>query len=415
MTTIKSPPWPGILLLITVFQLIAFAQVCVLPDGNGELTVNPNLAGLFAGYILLEWLYHILAGLVFRAKSFEVELIAFFLSGIGLAVIASAQPDLALKQFFAVVIGLAAFLAVLFLIKNPDFAMKLRWPAAVFAIALLAGTRLLAQNVNGAYSWIEIGSFSIQPSEFVKVAFVLIGAATLDKLQAARSLTKFIAFACACVGLLFLMKDLGTALIFFFTFVVLSYLRSGDIRTIILVCVVAAMGAALVVFLRSDYVMNRFSAYRHVWEHADDTGYQQTRVLIAMASGGLFGTGIGQGRLKYIFAATDDLVFGLLCEEWGLALGLLLLSCFAVLMVYTIRMAPRAHSAFYAIAACSAMALLLFQLSLNVFGITDLLPLTGVTFPFVSKGGSSMISCWALLAFVKASDPRTYKRKKVLQ
>ena len=122
------------------------------------------------------------------------------------------------------------------------------------------------------------------------------------------------------------------------------------------------------------------------------------------------GLGVGNGRLRYIAASTTDLIFGVICEEMGLILALAVAVTFAVIAVYAVKCARTAPSSFYAIAACAAAALLLFQTSLNIFGITDLLPLTGVTLPFVSQGGSSMISCWALFAFIKASDVRAYPK-----
>jgi cell division protein FtsW (lipid II flippase) len=125
-------------------------------------------------------------------------------------------------------------------------------------------------------------------------------------------------------------------------------------------------------------------------------------------SGGLLGIGIGQGKLKHVFAATEDLVFGVICEEWGMLIAFLIALSFVFIFIHSIRSANGARSAFYSIASCAAGGLFLFQSALNIFGVTDFLPLTGVTLPFVSRGGSSTISCWALLAFIKAADNRTW-------
>lgn len=148
-----------------------------------------------------------------------------------------------------------------------------------------------------------------------------------------------------------------------------------------------------------------------MWELANESGgYQQVRVLIYSVSGGLFGLGIGNGKLRSVFAATEDLVFGMLCEEFGMIIAFSVLLTFVALAVYSVRYAEAARSSFYSIAACAASGMLLFQAALNVFGVTDLLPLTGVTLPFVSRGGSSVICCWMLVAFIKAADVRTYKK-----
>ena len=193
------------------------------------------------------------------------------------------------------------------------------------------------------------------------------------------------------------------------TFLIIAFMRSGDFRTIALICVAAVLGAGLIIFFK-PYVAERFSTYRHIWDTPYAQGMQQTRVLIYMASGGLFGLGVGQGLLRNVFAASTDLVFGMVCEEYGLIIGFAILIAFAAIVVYTVSSSKSARSSFYAIAACSAAGLLLIQVSLNVFGVTDLLPLTGVTLPFISRGGSSMISCWALMAYIKSVDPRAYPK-----
>ena len=156
------------------------------------------------------------------------------------------------------------------------------------------------------------------------------------------------------------------------------------------------------------YIANRFGAWHHVWEHAADSGgFQQTRTMSAIASGGLFGKGTGDASfLKNIGAANSDLVFGVISEEFGLILALCTIVMLLVLVFYAARCASTARSSYYVIAANSAVAMLVFQATLNVLGAVDILPLTGVTFPFVSMGGSSMISCWGLLAFIKAADTR---------
>ena len=128
--------------------------------------------------------------------------------------------------------------------------------------------------------------------------------------------------------------------------------------------------------------------------------------MSAAASGGLVGVGAGGGWLKNIPASETDLVFGFLAEEWGLIIAVLAVLSIITLAIFAVRSIWAGRSSFYTIAACSAMSLFLFQTMLNVFGSVDLFPLTGVTFPFVSSGGSSMIASWGMLAFLKAADTR---------
>lgn len=402
-------------LAIMLFALTLFELTCLFTlVSKAEAQFRTDIIITFAVYIAVEYAYFIGARAFLKRRGFEIELIAFLLTSIGLSITASVYPDKSIKQLAAVLIGIAGFIALQWLLRDLDRAMLLRVPVAVLSLGLLAFTLVFAGITNGAKNWLYIGGLSIQPSELVKVAFIFVGAATLEKLQSNKSLTKYIIFALGCVGSLFLMYDFGTALIFFFTFVVISFMRSGDIRTIFLICTGALMGGVLVLVFK-PYVAQRFMSFGHVWENFDTSGYQQTRTMIYSASGGLFGVGLGNGKLRDIFAATEDLVFGVVCEEFGIIMALAILFSYVAMLVYSIRHSKYARSSFYAIAACAAAALMLFQASLNVFGVNDILPLTGVTLPFISRGGSSIMSCWMLLAFIKAVDRSTYRYGGVRQ
>ena len=186
-------------------------------------------------------------------------------------------------------------------------------------------------------------------------------------------------------------------------------MRSGSFKTIIFAVTAAVLGVVVILTIK-PYIANRFMAWGHVWEYADSLGYQQVNSFIYSASGGLFGTGLSNGNLQYLFASENDLVFGLVSEEMGLISALFFAAVIGGFMIYAKGVSTRSRSTFYSISACTAGGLLVFQSMLNIFGVTDILPLTGVTLPFISYGGSSMISCWGLLAFIKAADERTYHR-----
>ena len=271
---------------------------------------------------------------------------------------------------------------------------------------------MLGTNSYGSTNWIRIGPLSVQPSEFVKIAFIFVGTSTLDRLQTKKNIGEFLIFTGACIGLLALMPDFGMALILFATFLIIAFMRSGSVRTIALVLAGAVL-AVLVVLTVKPYVLDRFMGWGHVWEHINDNlGYSQTRTLTYLASGGLFGVGLGNSYMAPVFAADSDLVFGLLCEQQGLLLGLVILLAFVLWVFYARSDVTRSRSTFFSIAACAAAGMLLFQTALNVYGATDVLPLTGVTLPFISSGGSSLISVWGMMAFLKASDERTYAARR---
>lgn len=391
-----------ILVLLAVFNIFSML-LNLFPGGEfkGQILI------VYLGFIVLQWLYFLFASFVMRINNFELEMIGFAFASIGLAIVGSMYPETVMKQFLAIVLGVVSYCALLMFMRFVSAVKTLRWMVAFCAVGLLAVTLVIAEPTNGALSWLSLGGISIQPSELVKVAFIFAGAVTLEKLQSIRHLTMYIIFAAVCVGELFLMYDFGAALIFFFTFIVIAFMRSGDVRTLVLICMVAALGAGIILVFR-PYVASRFSTYLHVWEYMDEGGFQQTRTLIYTASGGLFGLGLGKGQLRNIFAAAEDLVFGVVCEEFGMIMGFLIPVTYCVIAIWAVINSGKAKSTFYSIVGVAASAMMLFQTMLNVFGVTDLLPLTGVTLPFVSKGGSSIISCFCLLAFIKTIDTRTY-------
>lgn len=388
------------LLELTVFQLFLLMQHAFSATADNL----PAIALSFALLIILEWSCFNAMRMIGRS-GFEVETLAFYLTTQGFSVTASSMPGEMYKQALLTTAAVLLFLGAGGWLRNLKRTASLRIPLALAALAMLGVTFLFGQELNGAKNWLVLGGFSFQPSEFVKVCYVYVGAATLDKLYRRRNLFSFIAFSALCVGALALLGDFGTALIFFITFLVISFMRSGSIATVFLAVAGAGMAGLLAVSVK-PHIAQRFAAWGHVWADRYGAGYQQTRAMSAAAAGGLLGKGAGAGWLKNIVAADTDMVFAMICEEQGLIIGLCMMLAVLTLAFFAVRSARNGRSAYYAIAACAAMSMLLTQMALNVFGSLDLLPFTGVTFPFVSRGGSSLLSCWMLMAFIKGADNR---------
>ena len=398
-----------LMLLITLFHFFMCAEAVFWQDGTNKY--SPLV--LFGCLAVAEWTFFFVSSKVLKRVSFELESLALFLTGVGVMLLVRQVERSAYVQLIAAVVGMALFCVIIKFIEDPDrtSSTKLRYGLMIAAVGLLGVSIVFGKITYGAANWISIGGISLQPSEIVKIIYIFIGANTLDRLQTKKNLFEFIIFSAVCVGLLALMGDFGTALIFFMTFLLISFMRSGDFKTVILAIVAAVFGVSIVLRFKS-YVLDRFKAWGHAWEYANDLGYQQTHVLTYIASGGLFGVGIGNGFLKGVGASESDLVFGLVSEEMGVIVAITLAVAVACLVIYARAITTRSRSTFYSISACCAAGLLVIQLSLNVFGATDILPLTGVTFPFISCGGSSVLSCWGLIAFIKAADERTYAVKK---
>lgn len=397
--TFLLSPWLS-LIMLSIFQLMTMAQLkfALAEKWSDQISVS------FIALTLTMWIY-VIGMRTMRRKGFEMEILAFFLCTLSLAVTSSKYPEAVLKQYMAILIGLILFVFMCAFLRNLDRSKAVKKYLYGLAVVALIINLVLAKSVFGANNWIVIGGVSVQPSEIIKLAFIWCGAASLDELLERKSTIIYTLFAGFCFVCLALMNDFGTALIFFVVFLVTSFLRSGDLTKIILIGGVAFVGGLLLLRFKS-HVAARFSAWGHVWEFADSTGYQQTRTMSAAASGGLVGVGAGEGWLKYVAASETDLVFGFITEEWGLIIAILAVLTIITLSIFAFRSIMSGRSTFYSIAACSTTALFLFQTTLNVFGSVDLFPLTGVTFPFVSTGGTSMIASWGMLAFLKAADTR---------
>ncbi len=397
-----SSGWSGLLGLLILTLLQAVMLIGFLLNGPEE-----EFGAYFLGFgavAVCQW------GLFFfylaiRRRSFEVETLAFFLCTLGAAAIATVKPGELGKQSAAMVLGVLMFLLIGWSLRDLERAKRFRYLAVLAGVGFLVVTLLFGKEYYGAKNWLVIGNLSLQPSELSKVCFVYAGASTMDRIMNKRNLILFIAYSVVICGLLALMNDFGTALIFFCAFLIIAYLRSGSMGTIALAC--TALGFAGVLALRiAPHALSRFATWRHIWDDPFNSGYQQTQAIMCIASGGLFGLGPGNGYLQKVFAADSDIVFATISEEWGLLVAVQMVLAISTLGLFAIRTSRVSRSSFYCIGGCTAAGILLIQASLNCLGTVDILPFTGVTFPFLSNGGTSMIGAWGLLAFVKAADTR---------
>lgn len=405
LTSLRTRASSGVSSILNVLLLTLLQAMCALgfllngdPDHAADILLG------FGGICIAQWAVLAFYATI-RRSGFEVETIAFFLCTMGMNVIAATVPGEAGKQLIALGLGLAVFFFVGWSLRDLERAKQVRYIATAAGIGFLVITLLFGKEIHGAKNWLVIGGLSIQPSELSKLCFVYVGASTMDRIMKKRNLIGFIAYSVVLCGLLALMNDFGTALIFFVAFLAIAYMRSGSVGTIGLAC--TSLGFAGVIALKiAPHALRRFTIWRHVWEDPLGRGYQQTRSLMCMASGGLLGLGAGNGWMKKLFASDTDVVFATVGEEWGLIAAMGMVAAIVILAAFCLRSATLGRSSFYTIGACTAASILLSQTILNVMGTIDLLPFTGVTFPFVSNGGSAMMSAWGLLAFIKAADTR---------
>lgn len=396
-----SRVFPAVTLVwLTLFQSTLLMQLLMScePDYSGRISLA------FVSVIVLQWLCFTAMRMI-NKSGFELETLAFFMTSIGISVAASSTPEDMYKHSILVIASVFLFILFGWWLRNLKRASSMRVPFAMIAGVLLALNLFAGNSIFGAKNWLTIAGYSFQPSEFVKVFYIYVGASTLERLYMRQNLYAFVGFSALCVTALAFMGDFGSALVFFVCFLVISFMRSGSIATVVL-SISSAVIAGLMAVSARPYVAQRFATWGHAWEDVFDKGYQQVRTMSAAAAGGLFGKGAGSGWLQSIVAANTDMVFGVVSEELGLLIALSAVLAIAAIAVFAVRSARHCRSAFYSIAACASVTIMLAQMALNILGSMDILPFTGVTFPFLSRGGSSLISCWMLLAYIKGSDNR---------
>ena len=274
---------------------------------------------------------------------------------------------------------------------------KKRTPLLMALCALALLTPWLPAPIGGWYegarNWIHLGPISGQPSEFMKpVLIVILAAGFSNRARFARCLP-YIAFAALCCGILLSERDLGALLLYFLTTVLMYYVASSNGA----LCVAGlgmGAGAAVIAYNAMPYVQDRVAIWKNPWSDPLDAGYQIVRALAAIGSGGLFGMGLGLGMPRSVPLYHSDFIFTSIAEEFGLIFSIALMAVYVLIIMRGLIVAMNARTSFHSITAFGLVAMLGLQALLIIGGNTKLLPLTGVTLPLVSYGGSSLVSCF---------------------
>ncbi len=387
------------LLVLTLFQLVMMGQLCLRFAEN----LPTALPLCFFALILGEWIYY-LAFRFMNSGCLLCEIPVLYLITLGIGVCVCSDADNLIKQLFCGIVGALGMVAFTLALKHQEFCYKFRYVFAGVTVAVMWFTVFFGTDAYGSRNWLTLGSVTVQPSEFAKIAFLLVGACSLAvTVNKKMNQWFYLLFAALVMGALVVMVDFGAVAVFFVALLVILLMRLAPLWLVGGIGGGALLAGGVVLALY-PHVAQRFGAWLHVWEYASSDGYQQTRTMIAAASGGLLGVGGGNGTLLSVAAADTDLVFGVLCEEYGCLVGLCAALCFVALCLYARRLAKETDNGFHAIGVCGAATMMLFQAALNIFGSTDILPLTGVTMVFVSRGGTSLLAAFFMISFFKAAE-----------
>jgi len=357
--------------------------------------------------------------------------IAALLSTLGLLLLYRLNADLALKQAMWLVVGLMVFLLMLLFVRDLQALARHRLWIGVAGLVLLLVTAAVGREINGAKLWLALGPIRFQPGEFAKVLLVAFFAAYLVDIREAltvstrrvlgvplppfRYLAPLLTIWGLSMALMVFMRDLGTSLLFFGALLILLYVATGRFFYV-LVGLLLFVAGATVLYYTFGHVQARVDIWLDPWKDPKGKGYQIVQSLFALAAGGVFGRGLGQGYLVLPSGNTtipyleSDFIFAAIGEELGLvgAAGVILL--YLVFAYRGLRVALRAPDDFSRLLATGLTGIFTLQAFLIVGGVIKLIPLTGITLPFVSYGGSSIVANFALLALLlRASEARAEK------
>ncbi|MCR5510783.1 MAG: FtsW/RodA/SpoVE family cell cycle protein [Lachnospiraceae bacterium] len=337
------------------------------------------------------------------------------LMSIGFVILTRLNYNKALKEFFIITISMMLSMGVPFIIRRFKHLHTFKWIYASIGIAIL-GTVLIAGTVTyGANISYSLGGITFQPSEIVKIVFVFFVAAGFVRARGIGEVLVTASIALVHILILVLSRDLGSALIFGVVYVIMVYVATGNFAYVAISGVVGVVGAAFAYKLFT-HVQVRIMAWRDPWSTIDNTGYQITQSLFALSSGSTWGVGLMKGNPLKIPFVEDDFVFSAIVEEMGFVTGIALLGICLISFVRALIMAAGLRSMFYRLLAVGLASAYIFQVFLTVGGGVKFIPLTGVTLPFVSYGGSSALASillFEVLAGVSliAGDERDYYEK----
>lgn len=384
-----------ILILQLLFIISVFFQLALIKE---EFDATAPIVGLVLALFNLVS-YNLLRGIFRRIDRF-VLLAAQFLWSMGLCVIYRINHDLAIKQLTFIIAGKMLMVAMmLIVIRIKDFG-RINWVFMAVSACLLLGTFVFGRSIGGAKNWLRLGPFSLQPSEFVKVMYIIVSAYFLSTGKTIKAFLPYLAFSAFCVLILVVSKDLGAALLFALTFLILFYSATG--RKLLTLAGVGVLGAGAVgSYFLFSHVRTRVDIWIDPWADYAGSGYQIVQGLLALASGGLLGVGVGCGMPEVIPAASTDYIFTVIGEEFGCIVAIMVVAFYIVFIIRGMLIALDTKSKFDALMVFGSTAMLAAQSFIILGGVIKLIPLTGITLPFISAGGSSMMSSMLLLGIIE--------------
>lgn len=322
------------------------------------------------------------------------------LSSIGMVILYRIKPQFAIKQVIWFIGGIAIFILIVVLLPELKKYAKYKYVYMVVCLIFMAMATIHGTSKYGAKNWVYIGSFGFQPSEFGKIFFVAYLAAALKDYKNFKQLIEPAIVVMVGLGFMVLQNDLGSALLFFGISITMLYIATSKFKYIF-VCLILFVIGGFLSYKLFGHVRLRFMIWHNPWPYKSDQSYQLVQSMYSIAWGGLFGTGLGLGYPTFVPVAESDFIFSAICEEMGILMGFAIIILYFLLFYRCMRAAVHAEDNFSRLLAVGYSAMLASQVLVIVGGVTGMIPLTGITLPLVSSGGSSMIIMFVALGIIQ--------------
>jgi cell division protein FtsW (lipid II flippase) len=403
-----------------VYTILAFLIFILHFVGNATLLLqmqSMKLVYLYGGEVLLFVLVLAFYRIFYPKLSKLLMRNMLMLLAIGFIILTRLNFDLAVRQVFIVAVSFGACLLIPFMMKSFGWLRKLGWVYGAVGILLLVIVLIAGTTNRGATNWLEIGGFSFQPSEFVKLLFVLSIAALFREGTNFKRVIIISAMAAVHVLILVLHKDLGGALILFITYIFMLYVATAK-PLYLFSGLLGGSLAAYVAYFVFSHVRVRVMAWKNPFQYIDKEGYQITQSLFAIGTGGWFGMGLNRGLPTSIPVVESDFIFSAISEELGGLFAICVILIYVSCFVMFINLALQLEDAFYRLVSIGFAVMFIFQTFLSIGGVIKFIPSTGVTLPLISQGGTSVfttITMFMILQGVYMRDKSKVKDVEVVQ
>ncbi|NLC65904.1 MAG: FtsW/RodA/SpoVE family cell cycle protein [Clostridium sp.] len=353
----------------------------------------------FVMCILISYAHFVVKKFFSHGDKFLVTYISI-LPVIGIAVLYRLDPSIAIRQVLWFIIGISTFISLVIILPDLTRFAKFKYVYLVFTLVFMSMSLIFGVEKYGAKNWVEIGSMSFQPAEFGKIFFVFYLASSLKDYKSFKSLIEPGIVVILSLAFMVLQKDLGAALIFTAIAISMLYVATSKLRYLLGSLAFSAIGA-LFSYAIFDHIKIRIRIWKDPFLYVGDRGYQIVQGLYAIASGGLFGAGLGLGYPQYIPVNKSDYIFAVIVEELGVIFGLGVLIIYFLMFYRNIRTALKAKSNFTSLLAVGFSVMIAMQVLVIVGGVLNMIPLTGITLPLVSYGGTSMLTIFFTLGIIQ--------------